>query len=151
MANVINLKRQHTEITELVRAIKELINKNNIENEANEIAKNINILSGKLKIHLNSEDRFLYPELLNNKNDKLKSMARGYIKDMADISSVFMKYKDKFNTKSKIIVDIDKFKKESEQIIKVLSNRINKEDRELYPLISENPWGQDTILPIFRE
>ncbi|KYH28245.1 MULTISPECIES: hemerythrin domain-containing protein [Clostridium] len=135
MGNISNLKRQHIEIRELVNFISNLINKNNIENDASEIAKNINILSGKVKIHLDSEDKFLYPGLLKEGNEKIKNIASTYINEMGNIALVFNDYKNRFNTKTKILSDIDGFKKETYEVFKVLLNRLEKEDKELYPLI----------------
>ncbi|QGU95892.1 hemerythrin domain-containing protein [Clostridium bovifaecis] len=137
MGSVLNLKRQHIEIGELIESINKLIKQNNIENDANEIAKNINILSGKVKIHLDSEDKFLYPDLLREGNDKIKSISKSYVNEMGNIAAVFMDYKNRFNTKSKILGNTDGFKKETCNVLKVLTNRLQKEDRELYPLISE--------------
>ncbi|MFU0825800.1 hemerythrin domain-containing protein [Clostridium sp.] len=137
MGNILNLKRQHVEIRELVNSINSLINRNNIENDAGEIAKNINILSGKVRIHLDSEDKFLYPDLLKEGNERVKNIAAAYTNEMGNIALVFNDYKNKFNTKTKILSDIDGFKKETYKVLKVLSNRLEKEDKELYPLISD--------------
>lgn len=137
MANIINLKRQHVEIAQLIGVIKGSINKNSIENNADKIAININVLAGKVRIHLDSEDKFLYPELLNSHNEKLKVTAKTYIDTMGDIAPVFMDYKSRFNTKSKILANIGAFKNETNNVLGILLNRLNREDVELYPLISE--------------
>lgn len=135
MMNINNLVRQHEAIRENVKTIEILINKNNIENDSFEISKNINLLIGVLKVHLQSEDNFLYPQLLKGDDDKLKDMAKHYIDEMGNISTEFEKYRAQFNTKTKINDNIENFKNHTAEIIKVLKNRLDKEDKYLYPLI----------------
>lgn len=135
MMNINNLVRQHEAIRENVKTIESLINKNSIENDSFEISKNINLLIGVLKVHLQSEDNFLYPQLLKGDDDKLKDMAKHYIDEMGNINAEFEKYKAEFNTKTKINNNIESFKNHTAEIIKVLKNRLDKEDKHLYPLI----------------
>lgn len=58
-----------------------------------DITTHINKLAGKLKIHLSSEDKFLYPNLLNGDDNKLKNLANSYINEMGGISDTFTNYK----------------------------------------------------------
>ncbi|WP_206154896.1 hemerythrin domain-containing protein [Clostridium muellerianum] len=135
--NINNFVRQHEAIHESIKDIESLIARNNIENDSFEIAKNINVLTGILKVHLQSEDKFLYPQLLKSNDIKLKNTAEEYIDEMGDISIEFEKYKIKFNTKNKINEDVENFKRCTAEIIKVLKNRLDKEDKYLYPLIKQ--------------
>ena len=134
MANINNLTRQHIEILEMIYNIKELINKD-LEVECSEIAKNINLLSGKLRIHLESEDKFLYPNLLKNENEKIKNIAKCYIDEMGDILNIFNNYKNQFNTRSKIINNKDKFIINTKEVFDKIEKRMESEDRELYKLL----------------
>ena len=110
MRNIDKFSRQHEEIKEeLVFFIDISINKNNYEENLSEIALHINKLSGKLIIHLGSEDKFLYPDLLETENLELRNMAKEYIDEMGNISEKFKVYKDKNNTKTKILNNNDKF------------------------------------------
>lgn len=135
MANIQNLKRQHKDIINIIQIIKKLISNDDFENNSNDIAKNVSILAGKLKIHLSNEDKFLYPTLLNHKNIKIKNKADQYIDEMGNLAEVFMDYKNQFNTKNKIMNNIDAFMKKSESILNSIEKRINKEDNDLYLLI----------------
>jgi len=135
MANINNLERQHTEIKELFSKIKQEVISNDIIVNLDILVKNINTLSGKLNIHMSSEDKFLYPALIESKDQQLKQIAKQYSEEMSNIHVVFNNYKNKFNTKSKILRDVEGFLKESTDIIKLLENRISKEDMHLYPKI----------------
>jgi len=129
------LKRQHEDIFNIIRGIKAIIQQGNMERDAADIASQINTLAGKLRIHLISEDEFMYPFLLNSENSELKNIAREFIDEMGNISNEFMEYKNRYNTKSKILNDKSKFLVETESIFKALENRIEKENKFLYPLI----------------
>lgn len=135
MADINNLERQHESIREYVNQILVYIKNNQVENDAHEIAKLINTLSGRLKIHLQAEDQHLYPKLKQSDNREIKQTTERYIKEMGNISQVFEDYKNKYNTKSKIYDDINTFKVETSQVFKVLANRLDQEDNYLYPLI----------------
>lgn len=132
MADIKNLTRQHGDIDLLIGNIKKL-SKGDIESSIDIIVKDINMLAGKLKIHLDTEDKFLYPDLLNMNNEVLNTMAKEYMKEMGNISSEFIKYKNSFNTKNKIMSNIEQFKIQTVEIFETLERRINKEERELYP------------------
>jgi len=93
--NLNNLMRQHGDISDEIRLIKEMINKNVMALNAMEAASHINKLAGKLQIHLTSEDKFLYPTLINGKDLSLKKMANLYMNEMGEISQVFTSYKNK--------------------------------------------------------
>nr|WP_315675503.1 hemerythrin domain-containing protein [Clostridium sp. 19966] len=95
----------------------------------------MNNLAGKLRIHLNSEDKFLYPNLVNGEDMKLKALANEYIEDMGGIFNQFSEYKNKFNTKSKIKDNNKTFLQETRLIIDKIKKRIDKEENELYKLI----------------
>lgn len=131
--NLENFKRQHKDVYECIDNINNLIMKNNLDEHATELSKSINNLAGKLQIHLQSEDKFLYPRLL--KEEKTKDIAQMYIDEMGNILSEFIEYKNKFNTKNKIEVDKNAFIRETSKMLNLIKNRMNKEDNNLYILI----------------
>jgi len=119
----------------LLSKVKEEANSENIAINLDTLVKNINTSAGEVKIHINSEDKFLYPALINGKDQNLKQIAKEYSDEMGNIYTEFTNYKNEFNTKTKILNDSDKVSKESNRIIKLLENRISKEDMHLYPKI----------------
>ena len=137
MIDLTNLERQHDEVKKLFKDIKSNINNIEVKENLDKIVLDINTLAGKLTVHMNSEDKFLYPRLLNSEDSKIKSMAKEYIEEMGDIHNKFKEYKSTFNTKGKIIENKDAFMKETTRIITLMENRINKEDKKLYPQIKE--------------
>jgi DUF438 domain-containing protein len=133
MIDIKTFKRQHEEIYDIISALKVSIGAvNTLEAEAFEISKKINTLAGKLKVHLGNEDRYMYPYILEKGSAELKSVAQAYVVEMGTISNVFSDYKNRFDTRSKIISDTKEFVKETAKILKVLEDRIKKEDSNLY-------------------
>lgn len=133
--NISNLERQHTEIKELFKKIENYIKSTNLEDKIDDTVWDINTLAGKLNIHMKTEDKFLYPELIKSNNDKLKKIATEYSEEMGNIHSIFTEYKNNFNTKNKILANKEEFIKESQKVLNLLVNRIQKEDLKLYPEI----------------
>ncbi|NFG63416.1 MULTISPECIES: hemerythrin domain-containing protein [unclassified Clostridium] len=128
-----NFKRQHIEICDIIKKIEEIIIKDDISDYFDELASNINKLSGKLQIHLNTEDKFLYPNLL--KDDNVKHIAQKYVDEMGGILIQFISYKDKFNTKIKLKENKNHIVSETNSILLKITRRMNKEENELYKLI----------------
>lgn len=137
MVNMDNFMRQHKDIIEELGIIDKIISKQDYLNYLDEFVSHINNLAGRLKIHLNSEDNFLYPNLLNGENLNLKEMANSYIEEMGDIANEFAKYKNQFNTKRKINERLDTFITQTKLIVNQIKMRILKEENELYMLIKE--------------
>ncbi len=133
MANINNLERQHSEIKDSVLKIKQVANSNDMKADLDILVREINTLAGKLNIHMNSEDKFLYPTLIESNDEQLGQIAKQYSEEMGNIHKGFNDYKNKFNTKTKILGDEVGFLKESKEIIKLLEERVSKEDMYLYP------------------
>ncbi len=137
MLKINNLKRQHSEIKDIVKNILTELDNKAVEDKAYEISKSISILAGKLKIHLNEEDRWLYPSMKNSSDPKLIKFQNIYYSEMEGLFSSFVDYKNKYNTKTKILSNINDFIDESNNILTSLLSRIEKEDNHLYPLLDD--------------
>lgn len=133
--NIDNLERQHLDIKGLLKKINSILSIRNMEDSLDELVWDINTLAGKLNIHMKTEDKFLYPELINSSNTNLRNISKEYSEEMGNIHVIFTEFKNQFNTKNKILNDKDKFLIESKKVLKLLENRIEKEDKSLYPKI----------------
>lgn len=128
MVNIESFKRQHEEIGEIIKNIRSLVAEGRPEAKANELALMISTLAGKLKIHLNTEDKYMYPELLNSQSEEVRNTAKDYIDEMGSISETFMAYKERFNTRSKISANLDSFESESDRVFSIIEKRIAREE-----------------------
>ncbi|TCK90512.1 hemerythrin HHE cation binding domain-containing protein [Natranaerovirga hydrolytica] len=130
------LNKQHKGIYELINEIKRLTNES-VNKNANTIAMKINKLAGILKIHLSSEDKYMYPSLMNNKDEKVSYIAQDFVKEMGGLSETFKDYKTQFNTVTKIVNNIDDFKIHTNTVLTKLQERLTREDTQLYQMIEK--------------
>ena len=137
MSNLTNLKRQHKEVLSLIEDI-ETLSLKGLELFAKDIAYNINALSGKLKMHLLSEDKYLYPDLMNNRNNAVKETAQKFSDEMGDLANSFQSFVYQFNIPSKILQDKNLFINDSKRIFDIIKKRIKSEDKMLYPLLEHS-------------
>jgi len=135
MSNLDMLKRQHKDILAVINNIEKLIANNSLDTDAKDISYNLNILSGKLKIHLISEDKFLYPQLMNSNNENIWNTAHAFNYEMGSVAESFASFVQRYNVPGKILNNKEGFIAESKIIFDMIKNRINKEDNKLYPLI----------------
>ncbi|MFR3729381.1 hemerythrin domain-containing protein [Lacrimispora sp.] len=123
---------QHERIKEELNILNMLCKKPDLEQTASEIALHINSLAGKLKIHLSSEDKYLYPSFLHSNDSRLVAMAGEYQKEMGDLLAVFTEFKEKYNTKFKILSEKAGFYGEANKILQAIEKRMQKEEKGLY-------------------
>ena len=84
---------------------------------------------------MQSEDKYLYSLLLNSQHTEVRKIAKDFIAEMGHIAKTFNEFKVKFNTKNKILNNINEFKLEYPKIMNAISTRLNKEDKKLYVLL----------------
>ncbi len=134
--NIPDLKRQHSEILSLIRNI-EGLSSGNIDASAKDIAYNINALSGKMKMHLMSEDQFLYPGLMNSSDDLIRKTAQEFSDEMGGLADAFQFFVKQYNIPLRITQKKDTFLTESKKIFGLIKERIENEDKKLYPMIEK--------------
>jgi len=81
------------------------------------------------------EDDSLYPRLLQNSDEKVKTLAKKYINEMGNISEVFVQYLENWKSAQSIQEDSVKFINDRKELFKTLIKRIEKENNELYPYL----------------
>lgn len=133
MNNLEMLKRQHREVDAIVKAINTMIS-DDPESKANDIAFQINALSGKLKMHLMSEDKYLYPELMHSDNQEVRNTAQNFNQEMGGLAELLGSFVQQYNTPFKILQSENSFLTDSRKIFSQIEERIRREDGKLYPL-----------------
>lgn len=133
--NLSSYLEQHKSIGLEIDKIKEIVKRNDFEEHIDEIVHCINTLAGRLKIHLLNEDKYLYPDLKESKDNNVVNLAKEYQNEMGDLALEFTNFKDKYNTKSKFLINKADFRTETDVIIRKIENRIKKEENGLYKLI----------------
>lgn len=133
MRNLDLLKRQHEDMRHIVARLKSLLS-NGIETHADEIALQLNTLSGKLKMHLLSEDRFLYPSFMKSEHEAARKTAEAFNREMGNLAEVFHAFVQKYNTPLKVVQGKGAIKVESGPVFQAIESRIQRENESLYPL-----------------
>lgn len=130
--NIAELKEQHENIRLLIDSIKELINRDELITQFE--VSFINKLNASVKEHLESEDKYLYPALMQKPDQKVRDIAKRFVSHMNGVTNSFNEYVDKFNVEGAIIGQEHVFIIETQFILSLLSNRIQLEEEYLFPL-----------------
>jgi hemerythrin-like domain-containing protein len=130
------LRRQHKEVNEVLADLKNRLEPyDKIPETAFALTMLIANIAGKLKIHLSSEDKYLYPGLLKNPDPKVQDTAQMFIEEMGDLAESFDIYKSKYMNAKNIRNSPEDFVSETKTIIKAILKRIEKEESELYTML----------------
>lgn len=121
---------QHNEILQIAKEMTEHLRG---QPDPAVLRKLLSNLAGKLQFHLAMEDQALYPRLQGAADPKVKAMAKQFMTEMGGLGDAFAAYNSKWQV-SAIRVDPAGFISETQAVFTALTQRIARENRELYPL-----------------
>ena len=127
-------RQQHESIKFIIQEIRQLLTEENFLEQLGAIRKNLSALTGKLKVHLLMEDEFLYPRMLKNREDTVRETAQKYAEEMGNMNPLFAEYTGKWRSRLAVEEAPALFKRETQEILEKLMNRIDRENNELYAL-----------------
>lgn len=84
--------------------------------------------------HLKTEDWVLYPQLMHSPDPAIARMARAFSSEMGGIAKAFVAYAERWGSLA-IERNWGDYRRETADILGALTQRITREDRELYPLL----------------
>lgn len=84
--------------------------------------------------HLKSEDWMLYPALLASSDDKIALTARAFSASMGGLWDEFKNYSERWGADA-INRNWKRYQAETFEILRALTLRMNREERDLYPLL----------------
>ena len=93
-------------------------------------------LGTKVKVHLGEEDRGLYPSLLIHEDPRIKSLAWGFISGERPLRQSFEEYYKKW-LKNCDFNFTEAFIHESQDIFRLVYERIERENQVLFPKLME--------------
>ncbi len=132
MARTESLRSQHQKLLLAVGDIGAHLAARAQPGMAEQLRKKISALIGQLQFHLISEEKVLYPALLNSTDANAREMANKFIREMGGLGQTVLALNDKW-TNAYIHADPG-FPREWQQVQQTLADRIQREDNELYPL-----------------
>ncbi len=94
-------------------------------------------MSGRLKVHLTTEDRTLYPNLINSPDPDVRKVAERFFNEMGNIKEVVDKYLEKWISPNSLKANPERFIDETKRLIDALKNRIQRENDELYEIADQ--------------
>ena len=135
MARTTNLRAQHEKLLSDAVAIDKLVSSSNLATSAQDIRLKISSMIGVLQMHLSSEDKVLYPDMVASLNPKTRETAEKFIKEMGRLGETVKDFNNKWTVQ--YISSNPAFKAEWKTVLNVLGDRVNRENTELYPLADQ--------------
>lgn len=132
--NIDKFKHQHTDILNCIDELRALV-QGGIEANAARISARIIAMSGIIKLHLAVEDRVLYPALQASGDAVLARMSQLYQGEMQGIARAYLDFAGKWNIAARLAGSPEQFRAEANSVLKVIYERMKREDREFYPAI----------------
>lgn len=135
MFNLDTIRLQHEEILKLAQEILNYDSVPKVTADAFEISLLIGRLAGKLSIHLSSEDQYIYPYLAQKEDKTIQETSRRFAAEMGGLARVFSDFKAEFMSAPKIKNAPAEFIEASKRVMGAIIARIDKEEKQLYPLL----------------
>lgn len=132
--NIDKFKNQHAVILDGIRQLRDASREGVVEN-AEKIASMIVKISSVIKLHLFIEDTVLYPRIAESSDPKLSRLAEKYKHEMHGISEAFFNFASQWNLPARVVAEPERFRTEANQVLRVLFERMKREDSEFYPSI----------------
>ena len=131
-----NLRKPHREILQIVSGMQALMRIPSSVDAAvsDKLRKALVELSARVTVHLAAEDQVVYPRLIKDTDQKISTIAKQFADEMGGIGDVFKAYLSHGRNAAAIAADVRTFAVETKQIASALGTRIDREERELYPL-----------------
>lgn len=126
-------QKQHMEILDEIQILRKLI-ADGLDTKAEEVCEALIRMNFKVKVHLASEDKFVYPRLLKSADPNTSSQAASFQSEMGDIAKVYNRFSRKWYKAEHIAADPALFQDQANSIFTALHNRIRQEEKNLYPL-----------------
>jgi hypothetical protein len=131
--NIEKFKREHVELLAAVTALRELVQAG-VQQHANAIVGQLVAMSSVIKLHLAAEDRVLYPALIGASDPLVAETGKRFQQEMGDLAQAYAAFVSRWNLASKISHDPEGFRSDANDVFKALHLRVQRENRELYPL-----------------
>ena len=132
MATIQHLREEHAELVRIVGRLSECVSRI-APPPAVELFAVRKQLNATLIGHLKAEDWILYPMLLASGDPATAATAREFMDEMGGLAAAFLAYADKWSATA-IESDWAGYCSETKGIVEALTQRILRENRELYPL-----------------
>ncbi|MBF0423470.1 MAG: hemerythrin domain-containing protein [Magnetococcales bacterium] len=132
------LKTQHAEIIRDLENLKGQIALPFSLKRMQNVGRMLRVLDQRVVLHLIQEDQLLYPKLVLAKNSRLRATANRLQTEMGGMAYEFSLYIRRWRSEAELVHHWGVFVEESLGLTTRLSERIRREEDELFPLL--DPW-----------
>ncbi|MBJ7500442.1 MAG: hemerythrin domain-containing protein [Sphingopyxis sp.] len=129
------LRAEHSALVALARVVTELIRAPE-PSKLTELASARALLRETLVRHLKCEDWILYPRLRATGDRELMHVTREFELEMGDLAAEYVAYDEQW-TAARVAAHWPEFRRETVAIFSMLATRVEREERELYPLVDK--------------
>lgn len=126
-------KTQHQRIRELSDQIRTALKLPDPARAAATARDHLAKMAGTLTVHLAAEDQVLYPRLSADKRREVSEVARRFQQEMGGLKETFGNHVKRW-TSDTVATDQAGFARETLALLGALATRMDREERELYPL-----------------
>ncbi|HXD38444.1 MAG TPA: hemerythrin domain-containing protein [Rhodanobacter sp.] len=126
-------RHEHVELFAAVTVLRGLVQRGIVEN-AGAIHQKLVMISALIKLHLAAEDRMLYPALLRAADPVVTQTSERFQQEMGGLAAAYVAFAAKWSVTSRIVADPQGFRDAANGVFKVLHERVQRENRELYPM-----------------
>lgn len=134
MAATDRYRQHHSELDALFNKVVQQLHNPVGDKWAHDTTRLLSEFTARLSTHLSVEDNTLYPNLLASGHADLMRMATHYKAEMGNLYGSYMNFWKRWRSAAQLQKDTGDFLKEARAIFSTLRARIEREDRELYPL-----------------
>lgn len=131
--NIEKFKREHIDLLTAVGALRDLV-QSGVHEHTEAILKQLLSMNSVIKLHLAAEDRVLYPALSKAADPLITQTGKRFQEEMGGLAASYGAFAAKWNLASKIAGNPEGFRDDANAIFKALHQRVQRENRELYPL-----------------
>ena len=134
MCDLRRLREEHDELAVIGAHLSGIIAKNEPPPSQELYRIRMRLASGLIR-HLKTEDWILYPALLASSNERIAVTARAFSASMGGLADDFRGYAGRWNAAA-IENDWSGYRRETVEMLRVLTLRMNREERDLYPFLN---------------
>lgn len=133
MPDLSQLRKEHADLAAVAVRLRKLVERD-VPPDVGELYELRMRFTSLLIHHLKTEDWLLYPRLLHSGGERAAATARAFSASMGELASNFRDYAGRWGATA-IARDWTGYQGETLEILRVLTLRIAREDRDLFPLV----------------
>ncbi len=142
MGSIDKLKQHHLDIEKIADDMYSHLDATALSKNANEVRALMTSLGGKLLVHFSGENSQVYAPLMASEDAETKATAERFHDGIDAVKAAVSAYTANWPTAASIEGKPAEFIAETKKVFTILTERMAKEDKELYSLLPETEEAQ---------